>query len=189
MSGTQQGWRSLASGGSPLPNTNVGLYSQTTISSTVVNTTSESSIIGTGVGTLFVPANGFSIGDSFVAKIGGEITNLNNNNITFKVKSSSEILINTGLISLKAGTNQYWQLDINFTIRNIGGLGVASIISNGNFTHVRNNTSTDIFGFNTIDNTTFDTTITNTLDITVQWQNGSLSNSIHSDFFVLNKIY
>jgi hypothetical protein len=80
-------------------------------------------------------------------------------------------------------------LVIYYTIRNIGGIGVASIISNGNFVHVRNNTGVEIFGFNTINNTTFDTTIINALDITAQWQTASPSNSINSDYFVLNKVY
>jgi hypothetical protein len=172
-----------------IPATNYGLYAQTSISDTIVNSNLETSIIGAGVGTLSVPPNSFSVGDSFVAKIGGEMTNLNGAEITFKVKSLGVILVSTGLIELKVGTNQVWQLDINFTIRQIGEVGVASIISNGAFFHVRNNNSTESFGFNTINNTNFDTTIINTLDITAQWQSASNSNSIHSDFFVLNKVY
>jgi hypothetical protein len=170
-------------------NVNKGFYSQTAISTSIVNTNIETSLIGAGVGTLSVPPNSFNIGDSFVARIGGEISNLNNTNITFKVKSGSTILIDTGLIQIKGSNNQFWQLDIYFTIRNVGGVNVASIISNGTFVHIRNNTGTEVFGFNTINNTTFDTTILNSLDITAEWQTASASNSIHSDYFCLNKIY
>jgi hypothetical protein len=170
-------------------NVNKGFYSQTAISTIIVNTDIETSLIGAGVGTLSVPPNSFNIGDSFIARIGGEISNLNNTNITFKVKSGSIVLVDTGLIQLKIGTNQFWQLDIYFTIRNIGGVNVASIISNANFIHIRNNTGAEIFGFNTINNTTFDTTILNSLDITADWQTASASNSIHSDYFCLNKIF
>lgn len=168
---------------------NKGFYSQIAISTTIVNTNIETSLIGAGVGTLSVPPNSFNIGDSFVARIGGEISNLNNTNITFKVKSGSTILVDTGLIQIKGSVNQFWQLDIYFTIRNVGGVNVASIISNGTFIHIRNNTGTEVFGFNTINNTTFDTTILNSLDITADWQTASASNSIHSDYFCLNKIY
>ena len=45
------------------------------------------------------------------------------------------------------------------------------------------------FSFTTVNNTTFDTTIANTLDVTLQWGSASASNSIYSDIFVLNKIY
>jgi hypothetical protein len=40
-----------------------------------------------------------------------------------------------------------------------------------------------------INNTTFDTTITNTLDITGEWGTASTGNSIATEIFVLNKIY
>jgi len=168
---------------------NYGLYSQTSQSATINKTTLEKSLIGTGVGTLSVPSDGFSVGNSFIAKIGGKVTNVNDTNITFKVKSLGVTLIDTGLITLKVGTSQFWQLDVNFTIRQIGKAGVASIISNGSFTHIRNNNAVDVFGFNTINNTTFDTTILNTLDITAQWQTANEGNSIYSEYFVLNKIY
>jgi hypothetical protein len=45
------------------------------------------------------------------------------------------------------------------------------------------------FGFNTINNTTFDTTIPNTLSVTAQWSSNSALNSIYTDIFVLNKIF
>ena len=47
---------------SPFP-TVYGLFSQTGNSVTVSGTTSETTIVGSGIGTLTVPANGFSIGD------------------------------------------------------------------------------------------------------------------------------
>lgn len=168
---------------------NYGLYSQTSQSATINKTTLEKSLIGTGVGTLSVPADGFSVGNSFIAKIGGKVTNVNDTNITFKIKSLGVTLIDTGLITLKVGTSQFWQLDVNFTIRQIGKAGVASIISNGSFSHVRNNSAIEVFGFNTLNNTTFDTTILNKLDITAQWETANEGNSINSDFFVLNKTY
>lgn len=193
MAGSQQGWRSTFNTPippPPIPSTiNYGLFSQIDDSTTIVNTTTESSLIGTGVGTLSVPPNSFSVGDSFVARIGGVITNLNNTNITFRLSSLGTPLIDTGLITIKAGTNQFWQILVTFTIRSIGTSGVASIVSNGAFTHIRNNLSVDYFGFNTINDTTFDTTILNTLDVTAEWQTASVNNSIYSDVFVLNKIY
>jgi hypothetical protein len=79
-------------------------------------------------------------------------------------------------------------LDIDFTIRTIGGAGVASIVSNGFFTF---NTASDVLGggFVTINNTTFDTTISNTLDITAQWSSANVSNVIYSVNFVLTKTF
>ena len=47
-----------------------GLYAQTVVSATLTNTTTETSIVGSGVGSLTIPANHFVVGDSYHAKIG-----------------------------------------------------------------------------------------------------------------------
>jgi hypothetical protein len=54
-----------------IPTISYGLYAQTNLSTPVVNTTVETTIVGSGIGTLTVPANAFKIGDSFVAKMCG----------------------------------------------------------------------------------------------------------------------
>ncbi len=53
----------------------------------------------------------------------------------------------------------------------------------------QSNGTSEGFGFNNVNNTTFDTTIANNLEVTAQWSSNSPLNSIYSDFFVLNKIY
>mgnify|MGYP003349639383 FL=1 len=40
-----------------------------------------------------------------------------------------------------------------------------------------------------INNTTFDTTISNTLDITAQWDSTNAANKIYSELFTLFKTY
>lgn len=42
---------------------------------------------------------------------------------------------------------------------------------------------------NNVNITTFNTTISNTLNVTAQWDSASTSNYIHSDIFVLQKIF
>lgn len=81
-------------------------------------------------------------------------------------------------------------MEVNFTIRNIGGSGNASIITLGYFQTVKKNSSNLTgFGFELINNSTFDTTAPNTLDITVEWGSTSAGNSIKSDVFILNRVY
>jgi hypothetical protein len=170
---------------------NYGLYAQTANSTIVTNTTAETTIIGTGVGTLSVPANGFTVGDTFRAILGGVMNADNNQTIRIKVKSGSVILLDSGVQNLgSAVTDDVWSLNVDFTIRQLGAAGVASIISLGSFHYTKtNNASVQGFGFNVANNTTFNTTISNTLDITVQWGAASTGNNIYSDVFVLNKIY
>lgn len=174
-----------------IPSTSAyGLFAQTADSIAVTATTTESSLIGTGVGTLSVPPNGFSIGDSFIASLGGTISAVNNATLTIRVKSNGVILSDSGALVLDATTNNDWALQIRFTIRNIGGAGVASIISSDDFTYVRD--SGDNYGGNiqnSINNTTFNTTIGNTLVITAQWNTTNAGNSIFTNNFTLTKIY
>jgi hypothetical protein len=167
-----------------------GLFSQTGNSVTVSGTTVETTIIGGGIGSLSIPANGFSVGDSFRADFGGLLSAKNNDTIRIKIKTGSVILANSGAQTMTTSVDDVWQLSINFTIRQIGVAGVASIVSLGVFhTTKQSNDSQSGFAFNTVNSTTFDTTVNNTLDVTVEFSSNSSLNSIYSDIFVLNKIY
>ena len=175
-----------------IPSTSAyGLYAQTADSAVITATTVESSLIGAGVGTLSVPANGFSIGDSFVVKLSGKISSVNNANVEIRIKTLGAItLVDTGLIELSATTNKDWVLEINFTIRSLGTQTNASISSSGLFSYV-SDASTNYQGdvFSNINNTTFNTTIPNTLSVTAQWDTNNAGNSISSRNFTLTKVY
>ena len=168
-----------------------GLFAQTANSTLITNTTAESSLINGGVGTLTIPANGFSVGDSFRAVFGGVVNANNNQTIRIRVKAGSIVLLDSGVQSLGSSViNDIWSLNIDFTIRAIGAAGVASIVSLGSFHYTKtNNASVQGFGFNAVNNTTFDTTISNILNVTAQWGAASAGNNIYSDIFILNKIY
>ena len=172
------------------PGSNYGLFAQTANSTPVTATTTESTLINGGVGTLSVPANGFNIGDSFRAIFGGVLNTGNNQTIRIRVKSGAVIFLDSGIQSITGIENDIFNLHIDFTIRALGTAGVASIVALGAFNYVKTaNGEVQGFGFNTVNNTTFDTTINNTLDVTVQWGSTSADNSIYSDVFVLNKTY
>jgi hypothetical protein len=168
-----------------------GLFAQTANSTIVTNTTTETTIIGTGVGTLTVPANGFSVGDSFRAVFGGVINANNNQTIRIRVRTGSVLLLDSGLQNLGSSViDDVWSINIDFTIRQTGTAGVASIVSLGSFHYTKtNNASVQGFGFNVVNNTTFSTTISNVLDVTAQWGAASTGNNIYSDIFILNKTY
>ena len=167
-----------------------GLFAQTANSIPVTGTTTETTLINGGVGTLSVPANGFTVGDSFVAVMAGILNAANNQTIRIRVKTGSVVLLDSGLQNITNITNNVFSLNINFTIRQLGAATVASIVSLGTFHYVKTvNGVIEGFSFNVVNNTTFDTTISNTLDITVEWGSNNVGNSIYSDIFILNKIY
>ena len=168
-----------------------GLFSQTGDSTTVSGTTVETSIIGPGIGVLSVPANGFKVGDSFRLEMGGVMNAQNGESITIRVTSDSSVLLNSGAQNLGSSVvNDIWSLFVNFTVRQIGTAGVASISSTGRFSFTKTNNGTvQGFGFETLNNTTFNTTVINALGVTVQWGTSDTDNNIDSNTFVLNKVY
>ena len=168
-----------------------GLFAQTANSTPVTATTVESSLVNGGVGSLNIPANGFVVGDSFNGELSGVINAANNQTIRIRVKAGSVVLLDSGVQTLTNSIiDDIWTLSIDFTIRQIGAAGVASIASFGRFSYAKtNNATVQSFGMNTINSTTFDTTVSNTLNVTVQWGSNNAGNSIYTDVFVLNKIY
>jgi hypothetical protein len=174
----------------PATTTNVGLFSQTANSPTITATTSELTLIDGGVGTLSVPANGFSVGDSFRVEMGGVMSAHNNDTIRIRLKSESVNLGDSGTLTLPQISNQVWMLNVTFTIRAIGAAGIASVVSLAQFHILKAASGTQQgFAWNTVNSTTFDTTMSNTLNITAQFSSNNANNSIYSDIFVLNKTY
>ena len=166
-----------------------GLFSQTGDSpnnATILETT----LIDGGVGSLTVPANGFTVGDSFSVVMGGKISCSNSSPITIRIKSGAVALATTGLISLPHITLKNWELEVTFTIRAIGAAGVASIATHGDFLYLKDSSSSfEGMTFSSTNNTTFNTTISNTLDITGQWSILNAANVLYSEIFTLSKIY
>jgi hypothetical protein len=162
--------------------TSAGLFAQTANSTPISGVTTEGTLVGVGVGSLTVPANTFVVADSYHAKLFGHITAVNSN-ATVRVKFNA-VTVLTLPFSLPNITNLHWSLDIFFTVRSLGALG--SVLTGIQFQHEED--AADKFsGHAFTDLITFDTTVDNTLDITMQFDN--TSDSIYSELFTLNKTY
>jgi hypothetical protein len=173
-----------------VPGNSYGLFNQTGASTPITNTITETSLIGNGVGTLNIPANGFSIGDAFHVISTGHISTVNNHTLRIRIKAGSILLADTNTISMATATARHWKLEIFFTINNIGGAGVASISTGGTFMYVKNaSVSFEGSNFSTENNTTFNTTTDNNLVVTAEWSNANSGDSIYSDIFTLTKTY
>lgn len=168
----------------------IGVFSQTANSPLITATTTEGTLIDGGVGSLTVPANGFSVGDSFRLDMGGIMSAQNGNTITIRLKTGSVSLGSSGALTMPSITNQVWYLTTSFTIRSIGAAGVASIVSLSQFHILKAASGTqEGFAWNVVNNTTFNTTISNTLDITAQFSSNNANNAIYSDLFTLSKTF
>ena len=175
---------------------NYGLYNQTgsslpvSGSATVVET--SGSLLSGGVGSLDIPANGFQVGSAFQAKMAGKINIANNHTLDIQFKADGVTLVDTGnIVMAKSTDGQNWALDITFIIQNTGSAGTASILSTGELT-VRKDAAGETVSeiFSSINNTTFDTTISNTLSVeAVLGASCIASENIYSELFILHKIY
>lgn len=166
------------------------VWTQTASSTPVTNTIVETTILGAGVGSLSVPANGFQVGDSFTAMMTGHISSQNNVDIRFRIKTGAVLLADTGLIRLAQSTAKHFTLSSFFTIRALGGAGVGSIATGGSFIYNKDsNNQFEGVNFSTENNTTFNTTVLNTLNVTVQWASANILDSIYSEVFTLTKTY
>ena len=170
---------------------NFGLFAQTADGGPVTATVVETTIIGPGVGTLTVPANAFQIGDSFQASLDGIISCVGSATIHIRVKTLTGVLLaDTGIIDLDTTTSKSWLLTLYFTIRTLGGAGTASISSGGLFSYIKNSGANfEGYVLTNVNSTTFDTTIDNILDVTIEWNTNNGGNSILSRNFTLTKIY
>lgn len=169
-----------------------GLFNQTGSSSPISGSTHISgSLISGGIGTLSVPANGFRKGDAFQATFSGIINAENNKTLRLTINTGNVLLADTGTINMPGITDKRWRMDIDFSIREIGVAGVAEIATAGTLMF-RTNSSGDVITeiFSDVNNTTFDTTVTNTLSVLAQWGSSpSNLSSIYSKLFTLLKVY
>lgn len=166
------------------------LYTQTNSSTPVTNTVVETSLLDGGLGTLTVPANMFQPGDSFHAVATGHISSVNNHTLRIRIKTGAVVLADTGAITMSSSTSKHWKLEVYFTVRTIGGSGVASIATGGTFVYTKDaSNSFEGTNFSTETTTGFDTTINNTLVVTAEWGTASAGDSIYSEIFTLNKTY
>lgn len=174
-----------ASGNAVFQSSSSRLFAQLSQSAPVTNTTTETSIVGFGVGSLTIPRNTFVAGDSYHAKIGGVLSAQNNDLLTLRIKAGSTVLATTGAIQLTVATNQAWEMEMDFTIQTIGVTG--DVLTNGNFAYNRDTGTLEGVVFQ--DSEVIDTTSDNTLEVTVQWGQAKTQDTIYSSSFVLYKTY
>ena len=174
---------------------NYGLYNQTGSSIPITGFSgsieTSGSLLDGGVGSLTVPANAFKKGDAYHARLSGKITIANNHDLDVNFKSGDINLVEAGPITMAGSTNKNWSLETTFIIQETGSAGTASILSSGELT-VRTNSSGDTITeiFSSVNNTTFDTTISNTLEVEAILDAACIaSENIYSELFILHKIY
>ena len=153
-----------------------GLFMITSDGPLISNTTDEINLIegATLVGSNLVPANGFEI-SSFHANYSGSFNSLGGGRtLAIKVRSNGSVLAEFPAIQLTNAPGEFFEAELDFSIRSLGGPGVASISTNIDFTYGDQ-------GANSwrgeracvVNSTTFDTTVDSELVITAQFSDAN----------------
>lgn len=167
-----------------------GLFTQIEDGPVVENTTDELTIIGNGLGSLSIPANGFVRGNTFKCYLEGSLSSLNNAELTINIRDNGSVLATTGAMTLVETSGNFYQMDITFVIREVGAAGTAEIMTSGSFNYTKtSNNRSEVIGFEQDNTTTFDTTTDSTLDITAQWGAADASNSIDTHVLTLQRVF
>lgn len=162
-------------------------------SATLTGSTAEQSILSSAfVGSRQSPPNSFKVGDSFTAVLAGNFSSSNGDTLTLRLKggTGASTILSFIVIPLNASSNTYYELEIDFTVREIGGVGAADLVVNYDFSY--NQSSGGNFQGERkceVNSTTFDTTILNELDVTAQFSSTSANNSIETLLSTLTKTF
>jgi hypothetical protein len=161
----------------------LGVLFTQTADKAVTNTVTETTILGTGVGTLTLPANFFVAGKTIRIKISGVYSTVvvTGDTVTVKVKCGSTVIASKTTSSLLTGaTNLFWAGEIDITCRTTGATG--TVQPSGSVWYQ----VTTVGGIaedelnNGAATATIDTTTSNALDVTVTHGAADASNSIKS---------
>lgn len=156
---------------------------------TVQNTTTETSIIGAGVGTLASAANTISAGNCSKMLASGSVTTAGGaQTLTLRVYGgpTSTLLLATLpiVMSTLLGTPPAWRLDTMFSVKTIGASGTVQL----NSTFVVNDTTVSQAYVNQ-NLATINTTVANVISLKAQWTTANASNVLITNQLNSHSIY
>jgi hypothetical protein len=140
----------------------------------VANTTTETTLFSTGVGTLTLPANFLKVGQTILVKLEGTHGGTANPTLTINCYLGAT-LIATGNFTENNVSNEWLKIEFACTVRTVGATG--TVMTQGHYESsepkiyaVRNGTSTSAV--------TVDTTASLTIDVKAQWSAANAANTI-----------
>lgn len=168
----------------PVPSGAAATLFTSTATQTVAATVAETTILGSGTGSLTLPASYLTVGKMLRLSIRGLYSTpaLNIGNISIKIKFGSTVLNTTSTASALAisVTNGGFEGIAFITCRTTGASGTV-ILMGGIEYGVGNNLAPLVVAINNgTSTTTIDTTASQTLDCTVTWSNNTAGNSVSS---------
>ena len=174
---TQKALQTFVSG---IEQTLSGCIFTQTADQTIANTTTETTMFGTGVGTLTLPANFWTVGKTIRVEIHGDFADTGNPTAEIQAYYGETSLIDSGAIALSGlGGTEEWECEVIITCRSVGGSGTLQTVIDWEY-----ETTTGSSAIERLDVAgalqTVDTTASGALDVTFQWGTAAAANTIHS---------
>jgi len=161
------------------------LFAQTATVTVGLGSTAEAVITGSGIGTVTLPANFFTVGKSIRISADGTM-NRSAGNVTIRIRIGGvggTIILATAAHNPGSGL---WHLPpTTITCRATGGAGVGSVISNSYLVEALSFIG---FGAGNPNPVNIDTTVTQNVVITAQWTSTNASNAYTCTNLVIESI-
>lgn len=151
-----------------------GIQFTQTASQTIANTTTETSLFGTGLGTLTLPANALAVGTTIRIRMSGVVSSTGAN-APLRVKLGGTTLATSDALNFATITNRAWRLEVDITCRTTGATG--TVIGQGIFWYQISTVAVNGLGLAMTATATIDTTTSLALALTAQW---SAANPAHT---------
>jgi hypothetical protein len=149
------------------------IFSQTA-SQTVANTVTTTTLFGSGVGTLTLPANFFRAGKTIRLTLMGYHSSTGNPNITVAASLGGTSICTTGAVASGNGASNAWLVNVEITCRTTGATG--TVIGSGVYSELQG--SGRLAGIVATATTTIDTTASQAIDVTITWGTAAAGNTI-----------
>lgn len=146
---------------------------------TVANTTTETSLFGTLVGTKTLPANFLKVGKTIRIHIAGICASTVTPTLVFRAKLGTTTYgVTLGTLTLTNLTTNSFVLDSSLVCLTTGATG--TVQAAGISTIANGTTSAYLNGFGDSASHTVDTTASQVIDVTAQWSTAAVANTISS---------
>lgn len=147
-----------------------GIYTQTS-NVTVANTVAETSLL---TSTTTLPAGFFTLNKQLLINLIGYHSASGNPTVRIKVKLGSTVILDTTAVTSGGSTNAYFSIDALIDCRSTGVTGTVRGGGSYNELHGAGN----LYGMVNTADVTIDTTVSQVLDVTLEWGTASVNNTL-----------
>lgn len=153
---------------------------------TVASTASETTLVGTGEGSLTIQKDSLAVGKTFRVSAKGFLSTTGTPTLRLKVKLGSTVILDSGTATMATITNESFSLNSEFSVYSIGSSGTV----NGQGIMIVTGSSAKVIAVPTASGSaiTVDSTANQTISVTATWGTSSSSNTITCTNLVVEEL-